>query len=70
MSQSQIFALTQAILAVIITVGGGFLLAFSSVDPALIVGVIGVVVGYFFGSAISPVARGVNGGSGIGKQKG
>jgi hypothetical protein len=60
-----IFALTQSILAVIIVIGGGVLLAVTTVEPTAIVGVVGLVVGYFFGSSVNPsLARPNNNGMG------
>lgn len=53
MDKSLIFALTQSILAIVIVVGGGVLMTTSSVPAEVIVGVVGVVVGYFFGSTVN-----------------
>lgn len=57
LSQSVIFALFQGILGLVIVVGCGVLLATTDIEPTALVGVAGVVVGYFFGSSVSPVAR-------------
>lgn len=54
MSTDMIKAWTQSILGIIVVVGSGILLATTNVDPELLVGVSGVVLGYFFGSAVSP----------------
>lgn len=55
MTTAQIFAVTQSVLAILIVVGSGVLLALDVVEPELLMGIVGVVVGFFFGSAITPV---------------
>ena len=55
MTTAQIFAVTQSVLALLIVVGSGVLLALDAVEPELLMGIVGVVVGFFFGSAITPV---------------
>lgn len=54
MSSAQIFAITQSVIAIIIVVGAGVLLALDTVEPELLMGIVGVVVGFFFGSAVTP----------------
>lgn len=54
MTTAQIFAVTQSVLAILIVVGAGILLALDRVEPELLMGIVGVVVGFFFGSAITP----------------
>lgn len=54
MTPDQIKAWTQSVLGVVVVGGSGVLMAFTNVDPALLVGVSGVVLGYFFGSAVAP----------------
>lgn len=55
MTTAQIFAITQSALAILIVVGSGVLLALDAVEPELLMGIVGVVVGFFFGSAVTPV---------------
>lgn len=55
MTTAQIFAVTQSVLAILIVVGAGVLLALDAVEPELLMGIVGVVVGFFFGSAVTPV---------------
>lgn len=55
MTTAQIFAVTQSVLAILIVVGAGVLLALDAVEPDLVMGIVGVVVGFFFGSAVTPV---------------
>jgi len=55
MTTAQIFAVTQSVLALLIVVGSGVLLALDAVEPELLMGIVGVVVGFFFGSAVTPV---------------
>ena len=55
MTTAQIFAVTLSVLAILIVVGSGVLLALDAVEPELVMGIVGVVVGFFFGSAVTPV---------------
>jgi len=55
MTTAQIFAVTQSVLALLIVVGSGVLLALDAVEPELLMGIVGVVVGFFFGSAVTPM---------------
>ena len=55
MTSAQIFAVTQSALAILIVVGAGILLALDTVEAELLMGIVGVVVGFFFGSAVTPV---------------
>lgn len=55
MTTAQIFAVTQSVLAILIVVGAGVLLALDTVEAELLMGIVGVVVGFFFGSAVTPV---------------
>jgi heme A synthase len=52
-----IFEYTQSIIAVTVVIGCGILAVFSSVDIAALTGLVGAVIGYYFGSAVSPIAR-------------
>lgn len=54
MTSEQIKAWTQSIMGLVVVAGSGVLLATTDVDPSLLVGVSGVVLGYFFGAAVSP----------------
>lgn len=54
MSSAQIFAITQSVIAIIIVVGAGVLLVLDTVEAELVMGIVGVVVGFFFGSAVTP----------------
>lgn len=54
MSDHQIFAITQALLAVVVIVGGGLLVALGKLPVDAVIGVIGMILGYYFGG-ISPI---------------
>ena len=52
MSRPTIFELTQTILALVIIIGGGWLLVSNAPDAELITGLMGAVVGFYFGRQI------------------
>lgn len=54
MNREEIFSLTQALLALVVVIGSGVLLAFGVISSELVTGLIGVVLGYYFGSATAP----------------
>lgn len=52
MSQENIFAITQSVIAVIVVVGGGgFLFLQQNENSSAVVGVMGMVIGWYFRSA-------------------
>lgn len=54
MNRDLIFAYTQAALAFVIVIGSGLLLWGGVVSAELVAGIIGAVLGYYFGSATAP----------------
>jgi proteasome assembly chaperone (PAC2) family protein len=50
----------KALLAVIILVGGGLMLAFTNVDTTFVVAVMSLTIGYYFDSARTVVNHAVN----------
>lgn len=57
MDNSRIFAVTQAALAIIIVAGGGAMLFFVPERSEAVVGIVGLVVGFFFRSMETAQAR-------------
>lgn len=54
MTREIIFAWTQTVIAVLVVVGSGLLLWRTDIDPAVLVGVASMVIGYFFGQSVAP----------------
>lgn len=54
MSSTDIFAWTQSVLAFIVVVGSGVLLYYNVLSVEAATGVVGVILGYFFGSGVAP----------------
>lgn len=54
MSNSNIFAWTQSILAFIVVIGSGVLMYYNVLSTEAATGVVGVILGYFFGSGVTP----------------
>jgi len=54
MSRETVFSVTQAVLALVVVVGSGVLLALDVVSAELVSGLVGAVLGYYFGTATAP----------------
>ncbi len=44
-----LFSITQSVIALIVVIGGGLMLLLTDIDPVIVTGLMGVVVGYYFG---------------------
>lgn len=55
MSRESIFAWSQSILALIVVIGSGVLLYTETLSAEAATGVVGIILGYFFGNAVAPV---------------
>jgi type IV secretory pathway VirB2 component (pilin) len=56
MTPEIIRAWTQSVIAVVVVIGAGLLLMYSDVSQEAVIGIISLVVGYFFGSATTAPA--------------
>jgi len=59
-AREDIYAVTQALIAVIVVVGGGFAIVTQPDLKETLVGVIGVIIGYYFTGFINTPVRTIN----------